>query len=90
MDVEIKYDRNKAVHSTEDYWVWQQHIEDKMPYIMLMDISKTNPALDACKAWLYEQGRGVWALEVMDMKTVRVRCSDKNDALMVKLKFGGK
>lgn len=88
----MKFDRNKLVFEQGfgEYWEFINYIEDNMPYSMLMDIGQHNPRLDTCKTWLYEHGKGTWALEVVDMQTLCVRCSDKQDALMVKLKFGGR
>ena len=85
------FDRNKLVFDPgTQYWEFKDYIEQHMPYCMPMDISKHNQRLDDCKAWLFDQGKGTWAINVVGMTTVHVYCSDKQDALMVKLKFGGK
>lgn len=83
-------DRNKLVLGTSEYWEYREYIDYNMPYNMDMDISHHNPKVDSCKEWMYEHGRGQWTLEVITMETLRLHCSDKQDALMAKLKFGGR
>jgi hypothetical protein len=90
MEYKLIFDRNKIVGIEDVYYgVWMDYLEANLPFIMQMDISGYNPRLDACKNWLYEHGKGHWATEAVTMNSMNIRCSDKNDMLMCKLKFGG-
>lgn len=86
----LTFDRNRLLFDQNtDYMVWWNYLDENFKYSLPFDITNYNPSIDACKDYLYREGVGLWTIKIENMTTACVWFTDKRDAFICKLKFGG-